>query len=335
MPSSPARTPRRAVVGWVSHFSAEDEAYGRDEVRERDEHAVAPRGSRRRSPPRRSPASEHLEHAVGDQEAADHVDRRGDRPRSNPRTVAIAPRPAPARMSDPTSEMPEIAFVSDISGVCSSGGTRVITSIADERREHEDAQPELDAIDHVTATSSRAATNPLVARSRRPVRPASPRTISSSQSGSSAVLPPAAPQEVREVPRVHLARVERHARGQVRRTEDRHAVRRHDLVRTRERAVAPARRGESTITDPGACPRTASSVSRIGRGRPGISARWTPRRRRRPPPAPGAPAGVGRRPRPAPSRIRSASSASPGSSGSGTSLAPRLSTSSCAAGRTS
>ena len=31
-------------------------------------------------------------------------------------------------MSEPTSEMPEIAFVSDISGVCRSGGTRRITS---------------------------------------------------------------------------------------------------------------------------------------------------------------------------------------------------------------
>jgi hypothetical protein len=28
---------------------------------------------------------------------------------------------------EPTSEMPEIAFVADIKGVCSSGGTRDIT----------------------------------------------------------------------------------------------------------------------------------------------------------------------------------------------------------------
>ena len=33
----------------------------------------------------------------------------------------------PAATSEPTSEMPEIALVADISGVCSSGGTRVIT----------------------------------------------------------------------------------------------------------------------------------------------------------------------------------------------------------------
>ena len=38
--------------------------------------------------------------------------------------------------------MPEIALVADISGVCSSGGTRVITMIADEAGQHEDVELE-------------------------------------------------------------------------------------------------------------------------------------------------------------------------------------------------
>ena len=34
---------------------------------------------------------------------------------------------APASTSEPMSEMPEMALVADISGVCSSGGTRLMT----------------------------------------------------------------------------------------------------------------------------------------------------------------------------------------------------------------
>ena len=48
----------------------------------------------------------------------------------NPRTIATllwcGPVP-PAITIDPTSEMPEIAFVADIRGVCKSGGTREMT----------------------------------------------------------------------------------------------------------------------------------------------------------------------------------------------------------------
>ena len=46
---------------------------------------------------------------------------------TKPRIVLTIPRSEPAATSEPTSEMPEIAFVADMSGVCSSGGTRVIT----------------------------------------------------------------------------------------------------------------------------------------------------------------------------------------------------------------
>ena len=48
--------------------------------------------------------------------------------------TAIAPSSAlrvpwldPAATSEPTREMPEIALVADMSGVCSRGGTRVMT----------------------------------------------------------------------------------------------------------------------------------------------------------------------------------------------------------------
>ena len=44
-----------------------------------------------------------------------------------PSTVLTVPWSDPAATSDPTSEIPEIALVADMSGVCSSGGTRVMT----------------------------------------------------------------------------------------------------------------------------------------------------------------------------------------------------------------
>ena len=45
----------------------------------------------------------------------------------NPRIVLTVLYLAPAVTMEPTSEMPEIAFVADIKGVCSKGGTREIT----------------------------------------------------------------------------------------------------------------------------------------------------------------------------------------------------------------
>src|SRR3954465_5842972 len=46
---------------------------------------------------------------------------------TKPRMVATCPWSEPAATNEPTSEMPEIALVADINGVCSRGGTRVIT----------------------------------------------------------------------------------------------------------------------------------------------------------------------------------------------------------------
>ena len=47
---------------------------------------------------------------------------------TKPRKLLTGPNSElPAATSEPTSEMPEIALVADISGVCNSGGTRVMT----------------------------------------------------------------------------------------------------------------------------------------------------------------------------------------------------------------
>src|SRR5579863_5931081 len=45
-----------------------------------------------------------------------------------PSTVLTTPWPLPAATSEPTREMPEMALVVDMSGVCSRGGTLRITS---------------------------------------------------------------------------------------------------------------------------------------------------------------------------------------------------------------
>src|SRR5437867_9119054 len=44
-----------------------------------------------------------------------------------PKIVLSNPWPDPATTSEPTSEIPDIAFVADIRGVCSRGGTREMT----------------------------------------------------------------------------------------------------------------------------------------------------------------------------------------------------------------
>ena len=59
------------------------------------------------------------------------------KPRMVATRAAVARRPA---TSEPTSEMPEMALVADMSGVCSSGGTRVMTMKPDEAGQHEDVE---------------------------------------------------------------------------------------------------------------------------------------------------------------------------------------------------
>jgi hypothetical protein len=65
---------------------------------------------------------EHLQHALGDQEAAEHVDG-GQRHRDVPATWPTGPSVRPAASMAPTMMIAEIALVTAISGVCSAGVT--------------------------------------------------------------------------------------------------------------------------------------------------------------------------------------------------------------------
>ena len=117
-PDAAARGGRRAHP-----LEREDEQSRGDQVRDFDEVSVANHGSWFLG----AAGLEHLEHAVGDDESADDVaGGRDDRERAQHRGE---PRlPSPARMIAPTTAMASSALVSDISGVCSSGETRRITS---------------------------------------------------------------------------------------------------------------------------------------------------------------------------------------------------------------
>ncbi len=72
----------------------------------------------------------------------------------NPKVALIQPRSAPAATSDPTSEMPEMAFVADINGVCNSAGTARDHLIADEAGQHEHVQLQEGESIHVVGKSS-------------------------------------------------------------------------------------------------------------------------------------------------------------------------------------
>ena len=61
---------------------------------------------------------------------------------TKPRNVLKPLNSAPAATSEPTSEMPEMALVADISGVCSRAGTLVMIWIADEAGQHEHVEPQ-------------------------------------------------------------------------------------------------------------------------------------------------------------------------------------------------
>ena len=70
----------------------------------------------------------HRQHALGDQEAAEDIDRgedqRDEAERARPqRAVVVAGERTPTASSAPTTITEEIALVTDISGVCSAGVT--------------------------------------------------------------------------------------------------------------------------------------------------------------------------------------------------------------------
>ena len=123
MPTSPARTPRRAVFGCAQPLERQDEERPRDDQVDEIWMIVDARLSLSDSR-----LLEHLEHAVGDQEAADDVGRGGDHGEGRRGRVLSVSCCPPAMMIAPTTAIAEIALVSDISGVCSSGDTRRMTS---------------------------------------------------------------------------------------------------------------------------------------------------------------------------------------------------------------
>ena len=78
---------------------------------------------------RRGLRLEHLEHAVGDEEAADDVDRAEDDRDDEHDLVERAGRSlSPSTRRPPSTTIPWIAFVPDISGVCSVFGTFEMTA---------------------------------------------------------------------------------------------------------------------------------------------------------------------------------------------------------------
>ena len=179
-----------------------------DEVREVDRRLRAARGCGviRASRLRGRLALEHLEHAVGDEEAADDVDRRRRRRRRTRAPSRGPSRPSPRSASPPTRTMPWIAFVPDISGVCSIVGTFEMISMP--------------------MKTARTKTVMLLRRahgSRGAPAPSATwpswvthvsRAISSSKSSASSRRPPTRwLQERPDVARVHLARVQRHRRS--------------------------------------------------------------------------------------------------------------------------
>ena len=126
MPISPRKMPRRAVLRRRQPAQAQDEEDRRDEVREADERGV--HGVRRLRLRRlagrpflnmRSMRSVIMNPPTTLMVAAVTA--------MKPRTARAEPWCAPAATSEPTSEMPQMALVPLMSGVCSSGGTREMT----------------------------------------------------------------------------------------------------------------------------------------------------------------------------------------------------------------
>ena len=147
MPKAPTRLPLPRACRVREELEREDEADDRDQVREVDPVGPAHASFVFLRLGRRLLRLEHLEHPVGDDEAADDVARARARPRRARRSAARSAGPGcPATMIAPTMTMPWIAFVPDISGVCSSVGTFEITSTPRKRGEDQDGQLDQEAV---------------------------------------------------------------------------------------------------------------------------------------------------------------------------------------------
>src|SRR5919201_293604 len=150
--------------------------------------------------------------------------------------VSVSLWPRPATSMAPTITIPWIAFVPDMSGVCSSVGTFEMTS-----------KPRKIASTRIVTSKTSSSEWLIEPRpSRGHLRP--PRDA---RAGGDLVRPvelelPLRRQVLEErghVPRVELARVVRHRARQVRQADDRHALALHDLARLRQLAVPARLRG--------------------------------------------------------------------------------------------
>ena len=214
---------------------------------------------RGRSGARRAGALEHLEHPVGDEEAADDVDRPehdGDERRAPARASSPPCRRSASRRSR---TIPWIAFVPDISGVCSIVGTFEITS-----KPTKIASAKI--VSSATSCRAHAGTS-----SRRVTH--APAVISSSKSSRSSPSGCEVLQQRGHVARVEPRRVGRHRARKVRQADDRDAAL-DDLLaglasaRSCRRSRPRGRRSPSRA----ASPRTAAAGISLGAGRPGTRA---------------------------------------------------------------
>ena len=124
MPIMPKRLPCRLVSGMRQAAQRQDEEDAGDEIEKCARLALmimAPQPL----------LLVHRQHALGDQEAAEDVDRgedqRDEAEDARPERPGAPARGTPTASSAPTTITDEIALVTDISGVCSAGVTAQTT----------------------------------------------------------------------------------------------------------------------------------------------------------------------------------------------------------------
>ena len=168
--------------------------------------------------------------------------------------------------------MPWIAFVPDISGVCSIVGTFEITSKPDEHGQREHGQLDDQGLGHAVLSSSRAL---MVSLRISPAwQTSASDTISSDRSSSTRPSPQQQGEQRRHVARVELARVLRHLRRRVARADQGHGVPHDRLAGLGQLAVAARVGGQIDDHRAGRASIRPSPPSRgAGAGRPGHQGR--------------------------------------------------------------
>ncbi len=150
MPTAAMRLPRTAVRGPVSPHQPVDEQAEGDDVEERDE--VGAPGRRRRARSRRARSSPSSTRGAGlllNISSMRSVTRKPPTTLIVPKTIAITSSslverrrssPRPSTRMPPSTTIPWIALVPDISGVCSVFGHLRDHRVADEAGQHEDRE---------------------------------------------------------------------------------------------------------------------------------------------------------------------------------------------------